>query len=97
MGEAIAVVGSGSPPSMQIIFSAIGKEKEGDYIVSPEEGECLQDTAAKRPVELPPPLCKPIKIYPTFSDLRRLTATSDCTPQGLRIPLFASKTSKNIA
>ena len=28
MGEAIAVVGSGSPPSAQIIFSAIDKEKE---------------------------------------------------------------------
>ena len=81
MGEAIAVDGSGSPPSMQIIFSAIGKEKEGDYIVSPEEGECLQDTAAKRPVELPPPLCKPIKIYPTFSDLRRQPHLRLCLPE----------------
>ena len=30
MGEAIAVDGSGSPPSVQIIFSAIDEEKEGD-------------------------------------------------------------------
>ena len=28
MGEAIAVDGSGSPPSAQIIFSAIDEEKE---------------------------------------------------------------------
>ena len=31
MGVAIAVDGSGSPPSAQIIFSAIDEEKEGDY------------------------------------------------------------------
>ena len=31
MGEAIAVDGSGSPPSAQIIFSAIGEQKEGHY------------------------------------------------------------------
>ena len=30
MGEAIAVDGSGSPPSAQIIFSAMDEEKEGD-------------------------------------------------------------------
>ena len=97
MGEAIAVVGSGSPPSMQIIFSAIGKEKEGDYIVSPEEGECLQDTAAKRPVELPPPLCKPIKIYPTFSDLRRPPHLCLHLPVQFSSVQIRSKTSQNIA
>ena len=59
MGEAIAVVGSGSPPSMQIIFSAIGKEKEGDCTLPPEEGECLQDAAAESPGEPHPPLHKP--------------------------------------
>ena len=37
MGEAIAVDGSGSPPSVQIIFSAIDKEKEGDCALPPEE------------------------------------------------------------
>ena len=31
MGKAIAVDGSGSPPSTQIIFSAIGEQKEGHY------------------------------------------------------------------
>ena len=35
MGEAIAVDGSGSPPSDQIMFSAI--EKEGDCALPPEE------------------------------------------------------------
>ena len=38
MGEAIAVDGSGSPPSAQIIFSAIDKGKEGDCALPPEEG-----------------------------------------------------------
>ena len=42
MGEAIAV-GGGSPPSLQIIFSAIDKEKEGDCALPLEEGEGLQD------------------------------------------------------
>ena len=72
MGEAIAVDGSGSPPSAQIIFSAIDKGKEGDCALPPEEGEGFQDAAAGRPGEPPPPLHKPLKIYPTISDLRRL-------------------------
>ena len=70
MGEAIAVDGSGSPPSTQIIFSAIDKEKEGYCALPPEEGEGLQDTTARRPGESPPPLRKPLKIYPALSDLR---------------------------
>ena len=37
MGEATAVDGSGSPPSVQIIFSAIDEEKEGDCALPPEE------------------------------------------------------------
>ena len=72
MGEAIAVDGSGSPPSAQIIFSALDKRKEGDCALPPEEGEDLQDAAAGRPGEPPPPLHKPLKIYPTISDLRQL-------------------------
>ena len=73
MGEAIAVDGSGSPPSAQIIFSAIDKKKkEGDCALPPDKGEGLQDAAAGRPGEPPPPLHKPLKIYPTISDLRRL-------------------------
>ena len=72
MGEAIAVDGSGSPPSAQIIFSAIDEEKKGDCALPPEEGEGLQDTVAGHPGEPPPPLHKPLKIYPTISDLRRL-------------------------
>ena len=73
MGEAIAVDGSGSPPSAQIIFSAIDEEKEGDCALPPEEWESLQDAAAGRPGEPPLPLHKPLKIYPTISDLRRLS------------------------
>ena len=49
MGEAIAMDGSGSPPSTQIIFSAIDEEKKGYYALPPEEGEGLRDTAAGRP------------------------------------------------
>ena len=70
MGVAIAVDG-GSPPSAQIMFSAIDKEKKGDCALPPKEGEGLQDAVAGRPGEPPPPLCKPLKIYPTLSDLRR--------------------------
>ena len=51
MGEAIAVDGSGSPSSAQIIFSAIDKEKEGDCALPPEEWEGLQDAAAGWPGE----------------------------------------------
>ena len=36
----------------------------------PEEGEGLQDAAAGRPGESPPPLLKALKIYPALSDLR---------------------------
>ena len=72
MGEATAVDGSGSPPSAQIIFSAIDEEKEGDCALPPEEGEGLHDAAAGRPGKPPPPLHKLLKIYPTISDLRRL-------------------------
>ena len=70
MREAITVDGNGSPPSMQVLFSAIGEQKEGYYALPPEEGEDLQDAAVGRPGEPPPPLCKPLKIYPTFSNLR---------------------------
>ena len=71
MGEAKAVDDGGSPPSTQIIFSSIDEEKEGDHALTPEEGEGLQDTAARCPGELPPPLHKPLKMYPPLSDLWR--------------------------
>ena len=70
MGEATAVDG-GSPPSAQIMFSAIDEKKEGDCALPPEEGEDLQDAAAGRLSEAPPPLRKPLKMYPSLSDLRR--------------------------
>ena len=70
--------GGGSPPSTQIIFSAIDEQKEGDCALPPEEGEGLQDTAARCPGESPPPLCKPLNIYPPFSWFKATTATSAC-------------------
>ena len=54
MGEPIAVDGGGSPLSTQI-FSVIDEEKEEDCALPPEEGEWLQDAAAERPGEPPPP------------------------------------------
>ena len=68
MREAIAVDGGESPLSAQIIISAIEKKKkkkEGDSALPPEEGEGLQDAAAERPGELPPPLHKPLKNLST--------------------------------
>ena len=56
MGEAIAVDGSGSPPSAQIIFSAIEEEKEGDCALPLEEGEGLQDAG-------PGALASPLPLY----------------------------------
>ena len=78
MGEAIAV-GGGSPPSLQIIFSAIDEEKQGDCALPPGEGEGLQDAAAGRPGEPPPPLRKPLKTYPVLSDLSR-SPSPPCAP-----------------
>ena len=69
MGEAMAVDGV-SLPFVQIMFSAIDEEKDGDCALPQEEGEGLQDAVAGRPGELPPLLCKPLKIYPPLSDLR---------------------------
>ena len=96
MGEAIAADG-GSPPSAQITFSAIDEEKEGDCALPPEEGEGLQDAVAGRPGEPLPPPHKPLTIYPTLSDLRRLPLPPLAPPQGLRLPQFASKTSQSNA
>ena len=61
MGEAIVVDGGGSPPSVQIMFSAIDEVKEGDCALPPEEGEGLQDAAAGA-------LASPFFLYAT--DLR---------------------------
>lgn len=70
MGESTAV-DDGSLPSAQIMFSAIDGKKEGDCAQPPEEGEDLQNAAARHPSDAPPPLRKPLKIYPSLSDLRR--------------------------
>ena len=55
------VDGGGSPPSVQIMFSAIDEVKEGDCALPPEEGEGLQDAAAGA-------LASPFFLYAT--DLR---------------------------
>ena len=54
MREAITVDGNGSPPSMQVLFSAIDREKEGHCALPPKEREGLQDAAARRPGKAPP-------------------------------------------
>ena len=78
-------VGGGSPPSVQIIFSAIDEEKEGDCALPPEKGGGLQGTAAGRPGEPPAPLRKPLKTYPPLSDLRRSLPPPFAPPRALPI------------
>ena len=81
--------GSGSPPSAQIIFSAIDEEKE--------EGEGLQDAAAERPGELPPPLRKPLKNLSTTFWFKVIATTSVGASQDPGVPHFAPKASQNVA
>lgn len=87
-------MGGGSPPSVQIIFSAIDEEKEGDCALPPEEGEGLQDAAAGRPGEPPPPLRKPLKTYPPFSDLRRSPLPPFVPPRAQEFPTLHPKPPK---
>ena len=96
MGEATAV-DAGSPPSAQIMFSAIDEEKEGDCALPPEEGDDLQDAAAGHPSEAPPPLHKPLKTYPSLSDLRQSPQPLFAPPRAQELPHFAPKASQNIA
>ena len=93
MGEAIAVDGSGSP-SAQIVFSAIDEGKEGDCALPPEEGEGLQDAAAGRPGEPPPPLRKPLKTYPVLSDLSRSPSPPCAPPRAQEFPTLPPKSPK---
>ena len=90
MGEAGAVNG-GSPPSVQIMFSATDEEKEGNCSQPPEEGEGLQDTASRGSSEPPPPLCKPLKVYPPLSDLRRLPPPLFVPPRAQEFPTLPPK------
>ena len=53
MGEAIAVDGSGSPPSTRIIFSAIGEQKEGHYTSRGRRG--LTGRCGRAPWRAPSP------------------------------------------
>ena len=80
-----------SPPSVQIMFSAIGEEKEGDCALPLEEGEDLQDAAARCPSEAPPPLHKPLKIYASLSDLRRLLPPLLPPPRAQEFPTSPPK------
>ena len=94
MGEAIAVDGSRSPPSMQIIFSAIGKENEGDCTLLQRKESAYR---TQRPSALESPL--PLYTNQTFkklSYLRRPLQPLLAPPQGLRTPHFISKASQNI-
>ena len=66
-------------------FLPLMKEKEGDCAQPPEELEDLQDAAARPHSEAPPPpLHKPLKMYPSLFDLRRL-------PQPLFVHLRAQE------
>ena len=87
MGEAIAVNGSGSPPSMQIVFSAIGKQKERDS--SSSRGRRVL-TGRSGPSALESPL--PLYTNQTFKKVilfKATTATSACASPGLKnSPLY---------
>ena len=82
---------SGSPPSVQIIFSAIDEEKEGYCALPPQEGEGLQDAAAGCPGKPPTPLRNPLKIYPTLSDLRRPPPPPLAPPRAQELPTLPPK------
>ena len=90
MEEAIVVDG-GSPPSVQIIFSVIDEEKEEDCALPPKEGEGLKDAAARCPGEAPPPLFKPLKIYPPLSDLRQSPPPPLVPPRAQEFPTLPPK------
>ena len=83
--------GGGSPPSAQIMFSAIDKEKEGDCALPPEEGASLQDAAARCPGEPPPPLRKLLKIHPPLSDLRQSPPPPLVPPRAQEFPTLPPK------
>ena len=90
MGESTAV-DDGSLPSAQIMFSAIHEKKEGDCALPPEEGRTcsmLQLGALARP---PPPLRKPLKIYPSLSDLRRSLPPPFVPPRAQEFPTLLPK------
>ena len=90
MGEPIAVDGGGSPLSTQI-FSVIDEEKEEDCALPPEEGEGLQEVVAGGPGDPPPPLHKPLKIYPPLSDLRRPPPPKLAPPRAQEFPTLPPK------
>ena len=89
------MVDGGSPPSAQIIFSDIDEEKKGDCAppsrLPPKEGEGLQDAEARRTGKPPPPLRKPLKIYPSLSDLRRSLPPPFVPPRAQEFPTLPPK------
>ena len=90
------MVDGGSPASVQIIFSVIDEEKEEDCALPPKEGEGLKDAAARCPGEAPPPLFKPLKIYPPLSDSRQSPPPLLAPPRAQEFPYFAPKASQSI-
>ena len=72
-------------------FLPLTKKTEGDCALSPEEREDLQDTAARRPSKAPPPLQKPLKIYPSLSDLRRSPLPPFVPPRAQEFPTLPPK------
>ena len=80
-----------SLPFVQIMFSAIDEKKEGDCAQPAEEAEGLQDSAAGCPGEPPPPLRKPLKIYPPLSDLRQSPPPPLVPPRAQEFPTLPPK------
>ena len=72
-------------------FLPLTKKKEGDSALPPEEREDLQDAAAGRPSEALPPLCKPLKICPSLSDLRRSPLPPFVSPRAQEFPTLPPK------
>ena len=67
------------------------KKKEGDCALPPDKGEGLQDAAAGRPGEPPPPLRKPLKTYPVLSDLSRSPSPPCAPPRAQEFPTLPPK------
>ena len=51
----------------------------------------MQDAAAGRPSEALPPLCKPLKICPSLSDLRRSPLPPFVSPRAQEFPTLPPK------
>ena len=51
----------------------------------------MQDTVVGRPSEAPPPICKPLEIYPSLSNLRRSLLPPFVPPRAQEFPTLPPK------